>query len=93
MQLELSTWRPLWEFAVVLFVLGMASALSSRDRGSWWLSQGLLLFSVVIGFAAASVTHASVDLFSLGVWVPVAWAISLISLPRRAWEREERVET
>ena len=82
MQAELSTWRPLWDFAAVLFVLGMASALSSRDRASWWLSQGLLLLSVVVGFAAASVTHANVDLFSLGIWVPIAWALSLIGVLR-----------
>ena len=82
MQAELSTLRPLWDFAAVLFVLGMASALSSRDRASWWLSQGLLLLSVVVGFAAASATHPSVDLFPLGIWMPIAWALSLIGLFR-----------
>ncbi len=82
MQAELSTWRPLWDFAAVLFVLGMVSALSSRDRASWWLSQGLLLLSVVVAFAAASAIHPSVDLFSLGIWVPIAWALSLIGLFR-----------
>lgn len=82
MQAELSTWRPLWDFAAVVFVLGMASALHSRDRASWWLSQGLLLLSVVVSFAAASVTHPSVDLFSLGIWVPSAWTLSLIGLFR-----------
>ena len=82
MQAELSTWRPLWDFAAILFVLGMASALSSRDRAAWWLSQGLLLLSVVVGFAAASATHANVDLFSLGIWIPIAWAVSLIGVFR-----------
>lgn len=83
MQVELSTWRSLWDFAMVLFVLGLAAGLSARDRASWWLSQGLLLLSVVIGFAAASVTHASVDLFSLGVWVPIAWGLTLVATLRR----------
>ena len=82
MQAELSTWRPLWDFAAVLFVLGMASALNSRDRASWWLSQGLLLLGVVVGFAAASATHPSVDLFSRGILVPIAWAVSLIGVLR-----------
>ena len=78
MQVELSTWRPLWDFAMVLFVLGLAAGLTTRDRAGWWLSQGLLLLSVLIGFAAASVTHSDVDLFSLGVWVPIAWGLTLI---------------
>lgn len=82
MQAELSILRPLWDFAAVLFVLGMASALNSRDRTSWWLSQGLLLLSVVVGFAAANAIHPSVDLFSLGIWVPIAWTLSLIRLFR-----------
>lgn len=75
MQAELVTWRPLWDFAAVLFALGIAGGLSSRDRASWWISQGLLLLSVLVGFAAASVTHAGVDLFSLGIWVPIAWGL------------------
>lgn len=82
MRVELSTWLPLWDFTAVLFVLGMAGGMSSRDRASWWVSQGLLLLSVIIGFAAASATHASVDLFALGIWVPIAWALNLISLFR-----------
>ena len=67
MRVELTAWRPLWDFAMVLFVLGLAVGLTARDRASWWLSQGLLLLSVLIGFGAASVTHADVDLFSLGI--------------------------
>ena len=82
MQVELSTWRPLWDFAMVLFVLGLAAGLTTRDRAGWWLSQGLLLLSVLIGFAAASVTHSDVDLFSLGVWVPIAWGLTLIGRVR-----------
>ena len=82
MQTDLSIWRPLWDFATVVFVLGMASTLNSRDRASWWLSQGLLLLSVVVGFAAASVTHDNVDLFSLGIWISIAWAVSLIGVLR-----------
>ena len=78
MQVELSTWLPLWDFAAVLFVLGCAGGIGSRDRASWWVSQGLLLLSIVIGFAAAGATHAGVDLFAFGVWVPTAWALSLI---------------
>ncbi|MFM9962758.1 MAG: hypothetical protein ACKV2Q_16230 [Planctomycetaceae bacterium] len=76
MQAELATWRPLWDFAAVLFVLGIAGGLSSRDRTSWWISQGLLLLSVLVGFAAASATHAGVELFPLGVWVPIAWGLT-----------------
>lgn len=82
MQVELSTWRPLWDFAMVLFVLGLAAGLTTRDRAGWWLSQGLLLLSVLIGFAAASMTHSDVDLFSLGVWVPIAWGLTLIGRVR-----------
>lgn len=83
MQVELSTWRPLWDFAMVLFVLGLAAGLSARDRVLWWISQGLLLLSVVIGFAAASVTHAGVDPFSLGVWAPIAWGLTIVATLRR----------
>jgi NADH:ubiquinone oxidoreductase subunit K len=79
MQAELATWRPLWEFAAVLFVLGIAGSLSSRDRTSWWISQGLLLLSVFIGVTAAQVTHTGVDLFSLGIWVPIAWALTALA--------------
>ena len=82
MRAELSSWLPLWDFAAVLFVIGMAGGLSSRDRASWWVSQGLLLLSVVVGFAAAGATHPSVDLFSLGIWVPITWALSLLGLFR-----------
>lgn len=73
MQAELSTWRPLWDFASVLFVLGLAGAMTSRDRSAWWCSQGLLLLSVVLAFAAASALHRHIDFFSLGIWVPLAW--------------------
>lgn len=83
MPIELATWRPLWDFAAVLFVLGIAGGLSCRDLASWWISQGLLLLSVLIGFAAAQVTHADVDLFSLGIWVPIAWGLSVCSICRR----------
>ncbi len=82
MQIELSTWRPLWDFAMVLFVLGMAGALIGRDRTSWWLSQGLLLLSVIVAFGAASVTHAGANLFSLGIWMPIAWGLTLIGRVR-----------
>lgn len=83
MPFELSTCRPLWDVAMVLFVLGLAAGLSARDRATWWLSQGLLLLSVVIGFAAASVIHPGVDLFSLGVWVPIAWGLTIVATLRR----------
>lgn len=82
MQVDLSMWRPLLDFAAVLFVLGMASALNSRDRASWWVSQGLLLLSIVVGFVAAGAIHPSVDMFTLGIWVPIVWALSLIGLFR-----------
>ena len=80
MQAELATWRPLWDFAAVLFVLGITGGLSSRDPASWWISQGVLLLSVLIGFAAAQVTHAGVDLFSLGIWVPIAWGLTVLGM-------------
>jgi NADH:ubiquinone oxidoreductase subunit K len=83
MQAELATWRPLWDFATMLFVLGIASGLNSRDRASWWISQGLLLLSVLIGFAAAQVTHAGVDLSSLGIWIAVAWGLTAFGSHRR----------
>lgn len=82
MQAELSSWRPLWDSATILFVLGMASALSSRDRSSWWLSQGLLLVSIVMAFAAAGAVHSGIDLFSLGMWIPIAWAITWLGAVR-----------
>lgn len=84
MQAELATWRPLWDFAAVLFVLGMAGGMSSRDRTSWLISQGLLMLSVLVGFAAAQVTHAGIDLFSLGIWVPVAWSLTVLGRLRRS---------
>jgi len=87
MPVELATWRPLWDFSAVLFVLGIAGGLTSRDRASWWISQGLLLLSILIGFAAAQVTHADVDLFSLGIWVPIAWGLSAWSKFRRQGAR------
>ena len=83
MQVELSTWLPLWDFASVLFVLGIAGGINSRDRASWWVSQGLLLLSVVVGFAAASATHAGIDLFSLGIWVPIAWGLTALGTLRQ----------
>lgn len=83
MRAEMSTWQPLCDLAFVLFVLGIASTLLSRDRAAWWLSQGLLLLSIVLGFAAASAIHSSVNLFSLGVWIPLAWAIRWIAVPPR----------
>lgn len=83
MQAELATWRPLWDFAAVLFALGIAGGLSSRDRASWWISQGLLLLSVLIGFAGAQVIHAGVDLFSLGIWVAIAWGLTAFGSHRR----------
>lgn len=83
MRTELSTWLPLCDLAAILFVLGVASTLLSRDRVVWWLSQGLLLLSVVIGFVAASAVHSAVDLFTLGVWIPLAWAIRWIATTPR----------
>lgn len=82
MRADLSAWQPLWDLASVLFVLGIASALNCRDRVSWWLSQGLLVLSIAIGFAAASAIHPDVDLFSLGIWIPIACVISLIGALR-----------
>lgn len=82
MQAELSTWRSLWDFAIVLFVLGIASGINSRDRASWWVSQGLLMLSVLIGFAAAQVTHLGVELISLGLWVPLAWGLTAFGARR-----------
>jgi NADH:ubiquinone oxidoreductase subunit K len=70
---DLAMARPLWELAAVLFVLGIGGGLHCRDRAAWWMSQGLLLLSFVVGFAADQVSHASVNLRLLGVWVPVAW--------------------
>ena len=82
MQVELSTWRPLWDFAIVLFVLGIAGGINSRDLTSWWVSQGLLMMSVLIGFAVAQVTHPGIDLISLGIWVPLAWGLTAIGARR-----------
>ncbi len=87
MGVELSTWRPLWEFSAILLVLGAASGLSSRDRMSWWLSQGLLLLGVILGFAAIGAMHPRADLFSLSVWAPLVlvleWAVVAMSGTRR----------
>lgn len=83
MRAELSSWLPLCDLAAMLFVLGIASTLLSRDRRAWWVSQGLLLLGIVLGFVAASAIHSSVDLFSLGVWIPLAWAIRGITIAPR----------
>ena len=77
MSVELSTWRPLWEFSAILIVLGTAGCLSHRDRMSWWQSQGLIVLGVILGFAAIGAMHPRVDLFSLGVWIPVVLAVEM----------------
>jgi hypothetical protein len=78
MSVELSTWRPLWEFSAILIVLGAAGCLSSRDRMFWWQSQGLIVLGVMVGFAAIGAMHPHVDLFSLGVWIPLVLALELV---------------
>ena len=78
MSVELATWRPLWEFSVILIVLGAAGCLSGRDRMSWWMSQGLIVLGVIVGFAAIEAMHPQVDLFSLGVWIPLVLALELV---------------
>lgn len=82
MRADLATWRPLWDFAFVLFVLGLGGALSARDRVAFGLSQGVLLLSIVVGFAAADAMHRDVALFPLGLWIAVAWVISWIGAIR-----------
>ena len=77
MNAELATWRPLFEFAMVLIVLGLAGCLNARDRISWWLSQGLVSLGVIVGLASTGAMHPRVDLFSLGLWLPLAAVIDL----------------
>lgn len=89
MRVDLATWRPLWDFATVLFVLSLGGALSARDRIAFGLSQGVLLLSIVVGFAAADAMHRDVELFPLGFWITVAWAISWIGairIPQRSMD-------
>ncbi len=85
---ELATWRPLFEFSMILVVLGLAGCLNSRDRISWWLSQGLILLGLIVGLAATGAMHPQVDLFSLGIWLPFVVVLELIvcvasHVPRR----------
>ena len=82
MSVELSTWRPLWEFSAILIVLGAAGCLSRGDRMSWWQSQGLIVLGVIVGFAAIGAMHPQVDLFSLGAWIPVVLGLELIVASR-----------
>ncbi len=77
MSVELTLWRPLWEFSAVLFVMGLAASLIGRDRGAWLIAQGVMLLAVVTGFTAVQATHAGVDLFPLAAWVPLAWLPTL----------------
>lgn len=82
MSVELSTWQPLCEFSAILIVLGAAGCLSSRDRMSWWQSQGLIVLGVIVGFAAVGAMHPRVDLFSLGVWIPLVLALELVTVAK-----------
>ena len=77
MSAELATWRPLFEFGMVLIVLGLAGCLNARDRISWWLSQGLVSLGVIVGMASTGAMHPRVDLFSLGIWLPLVAVIEL----------------
>lgn len=77
MRAELANWRPLFEFAMVLIVLGLAGCLNARDRVSWWLSQGLVSLGTIVGMAAIGVLHPRIDLVSLGIWLPLAMVIEL----------------
>jgi len=78
MSAELATWRPLFEFGMVLIVLGLAGCLNARDRISWWLSQGLVSLGVIVGMASTGAMHPRVDLFSLGIWLPLVAVIELV---------------
>ena len=77
MSAELATWRPLYEFAMVLVVLGLAGCLKARERISWWLSQGLVTLGVIVGMASTGAMHQKVDLFSLGIWLPLVAVVEL----------------
>ncbi len=78
MGVELATWRPLFEFSMILMILGLTGCLSGRDRISWWLSQGLILLGLILGLAATGALHPRVDLFSLGMWIPLVAVLELI---------------
>ena len=78
MGVELATWRPLFEFSMILVVLGLAGCLNSRDRISWWIAQGLMLLGLILGLAATGAMHSRVDLFSLGMWIPLVAVLELI---------------
>ena len=86
MNVELASWRPLFEFAMVLIVLGLAGCLHGRDRISWWLSQGLVSLGVIVGIAATGTLHPRVDLFSLGMWLPLVALLELILMQRKSWK-------
>lgn len=78
MLVELTTWRPLWDFSAGLVVLGLAGCLSARDRTGWWLSHGMMVLGVIVGLAGTSSLHVGIDLFSLGAWVPVVLLLEAI---------------
>ncbi len=78
MSVELSMWRPLWEFSAILIVLGVAGCLTRRDRMSWWQSQGLIVLGVIVGFAATGAMHPHADLFSLSVWIPLVLVLEMV---------------
>lgn len=72
MHSELSIWRPLVELSVIVVIVGLAGCLASRDRQSWWLSQGLVVLGLLAGLAAAGELHSASPVMSLAVWLPLA---------------------
>jgi hypothetical protein len=91
MGIDLATWRPLFEFAMVLIVLGLAGCLNCRDRVAWWLSQGLIALGVMVGLAATGTLHERVDLFSLGMWLPLAVLLELIVCVKSFCVKSQRI--
>lgn len=76
MSVELTVWRPLWEFSTILFVVGLAASFLGHGRSVWWMAQGIMLLAVATGFAAAEAMHADADFLALAKWIPLVWLAS-----------------
>ena len=78
MQAELVTWRPLFEFGMIAFVLGLVGLASRRSLWTRLVSQGLLLLGAVLGLVAFSAVHHRPEGHILALWVIAAWAVQLV---------------
>jgi NADH:ubiquinone oxidoreductase subunit K len=82
MQAELVTWRPLFEFGMIAFVLGVVGVASRPSLSTWLVSQGLLLLGAVLGLTAFSAVHHRPEGHTLAMWVIAAWAVQMVVVAR-----------